>query len=1396
MFKLFNSSSRTHASKPAQKRRATRLRMESLEDRVVMADGALDTTFGSIEKGVVSFASNTKWTSPTNQDQWSWYGWRYGPVFQSSGKFLTASQDLNDNQVNIYRFNPNGSPDTGFGTSGRVTIPIGTLADPTGKTDRLKSFQVQPNDDKLLIAGNDATTDANVGNLFNFIRLTADGAYDSTFGSNGRIEYNAGYTAELMNIAVQADGKIVAAGYSAASATLTTNKDFYLMRLNTDGSLDSSFGEASTTPNLKSGRLRLAQGIEVYANGGEYAKEVMIMPDSQKILVLGLAQKAPLSNNNQDYLKINPTFVRLNPDGSFDTSFGTNGIKKYIYNDFKLYPWGNTVNMPLPLMIQPISGRLILAANICRPNSTTNGQFGLFGFKDNGSFDTTFGTNGVVRYDVAGNTQFSDLLSAKIQRDDKILVGGWYNLPDNAYCVSRFLPTGQIDKTFGNAGDAAFNYKINDVDEGEGLAIQPSDGKILLLGVSHGTTYWRHVITRYTNTLPAKYKTTFSLTCSSSSSNAGSELVYTFTSSPATAYGTVDFLDENNQKIGSATLSAGTGTFRYSGLAAGQHSITAVYKGTYVFDTSSSSALPITVIPKPSSIALNLSTSTSLWASDVTLTAALTPSLATGSVQFFDGNTPIGSAISNNGLASLVVNSLDVGTHSITARYSGDNTYAAAVSTAQALAITQAASVVGLTLSKTTAEYGQQVDLTANLSPSLAIGTVVFRDDTTELGRLDLTNGRAVLSLTSLALGSHPITVEYLGTPNLTGSSSAVQNLVIQQASTSLALVATPATVGYRAPLKLTATAASAGGSVAGSIRFMDGSTELGSVPLANGKAELLIDQKTSPLASGNHSIQAIYDASGVFAGSSSTAVVVKVLSAISPTIALTASPNQSLIGQGQKVTFSVKLTSPSGTPTGLVDLLDNGAPLQAGVPVVNGTATFTTSNLAIGTHSIQANYLGDTLFGPVTSSTAVNFEIIQPVSTMTTLAVDPASLAFAMPVTLTATIAAATPPTGGTVDFYDGSKKLGQASLSANGTASLPLAGLGVGSHALKAVYSGFERFIASQSVVSTVSVDKATSSTTLSLAATQVVWGSGTPRVDLTAQVDGPGHSTSGSVSFFRGTLLLGSAALANGAAILTTNQLQLGDNSITARYDGDPNYLASESSPGTVKVLGQTTVSLQASPIPVIVGKPLTLTANVLSAQGNPEGTVEFWEGGTSLGQATLVGGIAKLAISSLAIGQHSFVAKYNPAANAPFAGSNSPAASASVTDIPGSAIASLNIVRSGTRIIRIELVANGPLDKLTAETLADYTMVYAGRDGKFGTKDDVKINLAKSKLSYNPATNVITLTPPGGRLLLTGTARLTIANLKDNISRPFDGDRNGLPGGVCNVLVTRTGTYLFA
>jgi hypothetical protein len=45
MFKLFNSSSRTHASKPAQKRPASSLRMESLEDRVVMADGALDTTF-------------------------------------------------------------------------------------------------------------------------------------------------------------------------------------------------------------------------------------------------------------------------------------------------------------------------------------------------------------------------------------------------------------------------------------------------------------------------------------------------------------------------------------------------------------------------------------------------------------------------------------------------------------------------------------------------------------------------------------------------------------------------------------------------------------------------------------------------------------------------------------------------------------------------------------------------------------------------------------------------------------------------------------------------------------------------------------------------------------------------------------------------------------------------------------------------------------------------------------------------------------------------------------------------------------------------------------------------------------------------------------------------------
>lgn len=1387
MFRLFNSSSRTHASKPAQKRRATRLRMESLEDRVVMADGALDTTFGI--SGDTRLVTNNVWKTPTDQDPWSWKNWRYGPVFQSTGKFLLASQDLNDNQVHLYRFNPNGTVDNGFGTNGEITIQIGTLPNPTGIYDSIMSFQIQPNDDKLIIAGNDATTDTSVVNQFNFIRLTADGLYDPTFGTNGRVKYFAGYNSKLMSAKLQDDGKIVSVGRSASTSTLTSDTDFYLIRLNTDGSLDNSFGEPTTTPNMKTGRLRLAQGIEEYTNGAETARELLILPGTQKILVVGFAA----SKANATALNLNPIFVRLNTDGSYDKSFGTNGIKRYVYNDFRLFTYG--INGPVQLLIQPISGRVVVAATICRPNSTTIGQYGIFGFKDNGSLDAAFGINGNVRYDVASNSNWSCLNTAQIQRDDKIVVGGWFNWPDTSWCISRFTATGQIDTTFGNNGTTKQDF-TQGPDLGEGLAIQPSDGKIVAAGIVARSKYWWHGAIRLTNTLPAKYKTTFSLTCSSSSSNAGSELVYTFTSNPATAYGTVDFLDENNQKIGSAKLSAGTGTFRYSGLAAGQHSITAVYNGNYVFDTSSSSALPITVIPKPSSIALNLSTSTSLWASDVTLTAALTPSLASGSVQFFDGNTPIGSAISNNGLASLVVNSLDVGTHSITARYSGDNTYAAAVSTAQALVITQAASVVGLTLSKTTAEYGQQVDLTANLSPSLATGTVVFRDDTTELGRIDLTNGRAVLSLTSLALGSHPITVEYLGTPNLTGSSSAVQNLVIQQASTSLALVATPATVGYTAPLKLTATAASAGGSVAGSIRFMDGSTELGSVTLTNGKAELLIDQKISPLASGNHSIQAIYDASGVFAGSSSTAVVVKGLSAISPTIALTASPNQSLIGQGQKVTFSVKLTSTSGTPTGLVDLLDNGAPLQAGVPVVNGTATFTTSNLAIGRHSIQANYLGDTLFGPVASATAENFEIIQPVSTTTTLAVDPASLAFAVPVTLTATIAATTPPTGGTVDFYDGSTKLGQASLSANGTASLPLVGLGVGSHALKAVYSGFERFIASQSVVSTVSVDKATSSTTLRLSATQVVWGSGTPRVDLTAQVDGPGHSTSGKVSFFRGTLLLGSAALANGAAILTTNQLQLGDNSITARYDGDLNYLASESSQSTVKVLGQTTVSLQASPIPVIVGKPLTLTATVLSAQGNPEGTVEFWEGGTSLGQASLVGGIAKLAISSLAIGQHSFVAKYNPAANSPFAANNSPATSASVIDIPGSAIASLNIVRSGTRIIRIELVANGPLDKLTAETLANYTMVYAGRDGKFGTRDDVKINLTRSKLSYNPAINVIILTPPGGRLALTGTARLTIANLKDNLGRPLDGNRDGLPGGACNVKITRTGTYSFA
>jgi hypothetical protein len=171
--------------------------------------------------------------------------------------------------------------------------------------------------------------------------------------------------------------------------------------------------------------------------------------------------------------------------------------------------------------------------------------------------------------------------------------------------------------------------------------------------------------------------TTTALTSSPNPSTYGQTVVFTalVSSSSGTPTGTVTFLDGATSLGSSAVDGSGFATLSISSLSAGTHSVTAQYNGNSTFSGSTSSGLSQTVSKASTTITLTSNRNPSNNAQPVTFTATVSPSTATGAVQFFDGATLLGSATLNGGVASLTTSNLSGGSHSVTANYGGDGNY-------------------------------------------------------------------------------------------------------------------------------------------------------------------------------------------------------------------------------------------------------------------------------------------------------------------------------------------------------------------------------------------------------------------------------------------------------------------------------------------------------------------------------------------------------------------------------------------------------------------------------------------------------------------------------------------------------------------------------------------------
>lgn len=232
----------------------------------------------------------------------------------------------------------------------------------------------------------------------NIILNANDGTLDLSFGTNGFVITNIGGTDDASTSAVlQPDGKIIVAGWTNVSGIY----DFIVVRYNTNGSIDTTFGN---------------NGIATANAGGddEGAFSVVLQPDG-KIVTGGYSN----ASGNYDFV-----VIRFNNNGSVDTSFGTDGIA--ITSLDNLNDTGRSV------VLQP-DGKIVLAGYI-----DTEFDIGIVRYTTNGSLDTSFGISGIVITDLGGT--IDAVYSVVIQPDGKIVVAGVSNRSGaNQFAVLRYL---------------------------------------------------------------------------------------------------------------------------------------------------------------------------------------------------------------------------------------------------------------------------------------------------------------------------------------------------------------------------------------------------------------------------------------------------------------------------------------------------------------------------------------------------------------------------------------------------------------------------------------------------------------------------------------------------------------------------------------------------------------------------------------------------------------------------------------------------------------------------------------------------------------------------------------------------------------------------------------------
>ncbi len=755
----------------------------------------------------------------------------------------------------------------------------------------------------------------------------------------------------------------------------------------------------------------------------------------------------------------------------------------------------------------------------------------------------------------------------------------------------------------------------------------------------------------------SKASTSVSLSDNNDPSVAGQSYTASFsvTSSAGTPTGSVTVSDGTVSCTG--TLTSGSGSCSLASTTEGApKTLTAAYSGTANYASATKTTThTVTKSNTTTSITSSLSTAT-VTGAPYTVTASVTAvspggGYPAGTVTFSDGTaTCTGTLATGSASCSLV--STSAGTKTITAIYSGNAGYntSSDAGSGHSHTVNKASTTTTITSdtpdpSVTGQPYTVAVTVAA-VSPGSGNpdGTVTVSDGIVSCSStISLVNGSGSCSLTSTTSGARTLTAAYSGSSSYSTSSGTTTHTV-NKAATAVTIttdLSTATVTGQNYAVAVSVASVSPGsGTPTGSVTVGDG-TSTCSITLSSGSGTCNLPSLTPAALS----ITASYGGDGNF-NASNAAAKSHSISKAGTTVSLTDSNDPSKTGQGYTVSFSAASVSPgSGTPSGSVTVSD--ASVSCTGTLSNGSGSCLLASTSAGAKTLTAAYAASTNYLASSITTA---HTVDKASTTTAITSSlTSSTVTGEAYTVSASVAAVSPGAG----YPDGTVTIGDGTVTCTGTLSLGAASCSMistssGSKNISAAYSGSTSYIISTAATVSHTVNKASTSTTIT-ADTPDPSVTGQPyTVSFKVAAVSPGSGyPDGSVTVSDGSASC-SGVLASGSGSCALTSTSAGAKTLTAAYGtASLNYLTSSgTTTHTVnKASSKTSITSNLSTATVI-GQNYSVSVSVSSVSpgtGTPTGSVTVAEGANTC-TVTLASGIGSCSLPSVSTGTKTISASY--------------------------------------------------------------------------------------------------------------------------------------------------------